>query len=328
MRTRLPAVIVLFACGSLLPAQAPSEEQTEKLFGVMLDNVATRQGKDGSWRLSDVPGKERPMLGTGLCLLALMSSGSSLDIGKYRPAIQAATTWLRTNQAKDGWLADDPADLEAHAIATCALFRAFGMSGAPKSLREPTVRAIQILVARATQAGASPSPGACGFAAHVLPRAKNFQLPTDVELVKRWGSKPAPAASRPGDELVSMAELWCRVAAEPGKESGERDVQLLAEAQRLTLTDAAGQRPCDARAHLFAGLAAMQLFKRGKHPDARAAWCKRIDESIDPKQKGLDRFKLLMQPSSPWAEGIGETGRLALATYAVGLRVFHAQIVD
>ena len=42
----------------------------------------------------------------------------------------------------------------------------------------------------------------------------------------------------------------------------------------------------------------------------------------------LARFRLLLQPSTPWAQGIGETGRLALATFAVGLRVFHAQIVD
>ena len=317
----------LLAATSLLPAQ-DDNRQTESLYETMLSTVSSSQREDGSWWLNETAGAKRPLLGTGLCLLALMTSGSSLDRGKHKPAILAATSWLRTHQTKDGWLADDPADLESHAITTCALFYVFGMSGEPRALREPCERAISVLIAHASADKASPSPAARGFAALVLPRASNFKLATDVALIQRWGSVAAPAASRSSDALALMAELWCRVAPASEGKAGERAEQLLTDARRLSLVEAGSQRPCDLRAFVFAGLASAQLRNRGEQLEAHAAWCKKIDDSLDPQPKGLDRFKLLMQPSTPWAEGIGETGRLALATFAVGLRVFHAQIVD
>ena len=120
--------------------------ETEAAVKAALKWLADNQAADGRWdpRTHDA-GKESNVLGqnrqnagsradtamTGLALLAFLASGHTHLDGPYREEVRRGLEYLMRSQAPDGNLAGQAVLFESmycHAMATCALSEAFGMT--------------------------------------------------------------------------------------------------------------------------------------------------------------------------------------------------------
>ena len=82
---------------------------------------------------------------TGLCLLAFLGSGHTLDDGKYSDVVQRAVGYLRAIQDPDGcYGARDGHYMYNHAIATLAMAEAFRASRKGDMARRHPQRGIDL----------------------------------------------------------------------------------------------------------------------------------------------------------------------------------------
>ena len=138
--------------------------ETEAAVKAALKWLADNQAADGRWdpraheagRDRSVLGRNRPEAGsradtamTGLALLAFLGSGHTHLDGPYREDVRRGLEFLMRLQAPDGNLGGPAAAYEfmySHAMATCALSEAYGMTH-DRRLREPVRRAIGYTIA-------------------------------------------------------------------------------------------------------------------------------------------------------------------------------------
>ncbi|MEN6448865.1 MAG: hypothetical protein ABFC96_00100 [Thermoguttaceae bacterium] len=144
--------------------------ETEAAVKAALKWLADNQAADGRWdpRTHDA-GKEGNVLGrtrqgagsradsaiTGLAILAFLASGHTHLDGPYHEDIRRGIEYLMRVQAADGNLAGDAAAFEfmySHAIASCAMSEAYGMTRDPR-LQDPVRRAIGYSVAAQDRVG-------------------------------------------------------------------------------------------------------------------------------------------------------------------------------
>ncbi len=133
--------------------------ETEAAVKAALRWLAENQSGDGRWdprihgagRDDNIMGRNHQNAGsradtamTGLALLAFLGSGHTHLEGPYRDDVRRALEFLMLSQAPDGNLGGHAATFEfmySHAIATCAMSEAYGMTH-DQRLREPVRRAI------------------------------------------------------------------------------------------------------------------------------------------------------------------------------------------
>jgi hypothetical protein len=138
--------------------------ETEKAVEAALKWLADRQATDGRWKAGEhgagrddnVLGHSRQNAGsqadtgvTGLALLAFLAAGNTHEQGAYKENLRRGLEYLIRTQARDGSLGGDAAVYEfmyCHAMATCALSEAYGMTHEAK-LRESVERAIHYSIA-------------------------------------------------------------------------------------------------------------------------------------------------------------------------------------
>lgn len=138
--------------------------ETEAAVKAGLKWLADNQSADGRWdpRVhgagidAKVQGRDRQNAGshsdtamTGLALLAFLGSGHTHLDGPYRDDVRRGLEFLAQSQAADGNLGGEAVAFEfmyCHAIATCALSEAYGMTR-DRRLYEPVQRAINYTVA-------------------------------------------------------------------------------------------------------------------------------------------------------------------------------------
>jgi hypothetical protein len=138
--------------------------ETEKAVQAALKWLADNQAADGRWKAGDHgAGRDENVLGharlnagseadngvTGLALLSFLASGNTHEQGEYKENIRRGLEFLLRVQARDGNLGGSAAIYEfmyCHAMATCALSEAFGMTRENR-LREPVERAIRYSIA-------------------------------------------------------------------------------------------------------------------------------------------------------------------------------------
>jgi hypothetical protein len=138
--------------------------ETEKAVEAALKWLAGNQAADGRWKAGDHgAGRDEKVLGharqnagseadtgvTGLALLAFLAGGNTHQHGEYKDYVRRGLEYLMRIQARDGNLGGSAAVYEfmyCHAMATCALSEAFGMTGDDR-LRRPVERAIGYTVA-------------------------------------------------------------------------------------------------------------------------------------------------------------------------------------
>lgn len=133
--------------------------QTEAAVQAALRWLANNQSPDGRWnakahgagREANISGRDRQGAGgsadnamTGLALLAMLAGGHTHLDGPYQKNVGRGIDYLVESQADDGNLGGRAATFEfmyCHAMATCALSEAFGMTR-DERLRAPVLRAI------------------------------------------------------------------------------------------------------------------------------------------------------------------------------------------
>jgi hypothetical protein len=138
--------------------------ETEKAVEAALKWLAENQAADGRWKAGDhgagrdekVLGHERQNAGseadtgvTGLTLLAFLAGGNTHQQGEYKDNVRRGLEFLIRTQARDGNLGGSAAIYEfmyCHAMGTCALSEAFGMTR-DNRLRDSVARAIHYTVA-------------------------------------------------------------------------------------------------------------------------------------------------------------------------------------
>lgn len=143
---------------------------TEKAVKAALAWLAANQEPDGRWDAGShgagrellVSGRNRQSAGaradtgmTGLALLALLASGHTHLEGGYRENVRQGLQYLLRVQADDGNLGGQAtafAKMYCHAMATCALSEAYGMTG-DQRLRPPVSRAIGYTLAAQDPSG-------------------------------------------------------------------------------------------------------------------------------------------------------------------------------
>jgi hypothetical protein len=149
---------------SRLAQRQGATPSTEQAVAAALKWLANNQEPDGRWdavrhgagRELLVGGRDRQGAGleadtgvTGLALLALLASGHTHQHGTYRENVRRGLEYLLAAQAADGNLAGRAtafAAMYCHAMATCALSEAYGMTG-DQRLYHPVRRAIGYTVA-------------------------------------------------------------------------------------------------------------------------------------------------------------------------------------
>ena len=132
---------------------------TEAAVKSALKWLADNQAADGHWdprshgggKETNVLGRDRQGAGghadsamTGLSLLAFLASGHTHLDGPYHEDVRRGLEYLMRIQAADGNLAGQAAPFEfmySHAMASCALSEAYGMTH-DERLREPVRRAV------------------------------------------------------------------------------------------------------------------------------------------------------------------------------------------
>ncbi len=138
--------------------------ETEAAVKAALKWLADNQSADGHWdaqahgagKDTNVLGRNRQGAGgradtamTGLALLAFLGSGHTHLDGPYREDVRRGLEYLIRIQATDGNLGGPAAAFEfmySHAMATCALSEAYGMTH-DQRLRGPVQRAIDYTIA-------------------------------------------------------------------------------------------------------------------------------------------------------------------------------------
>lgn len=143
---------------------------TEAAVQAALKWLADNQEPDGRWdadrhgagRELLVAGHDRQGAGiqadtgmTGLALLALLASGHTHREGLHRENVRRGLEYLLRVQRSDGNLGSQAtafAKMYCHAMATCAMSEAYGMTG-DQRLRQPVRRAIGYTIAAQDPAG-------------------------------------------------------------------------------------------------------------------------------------------------------------------------------
>jgi hypothetical protein len=138
--------------------------ESEKAVQIALHWLANNQADDGRWdpnehsagRELSVQGRNRQNAGskadtgiTGLALLAFLAGGHTHQQGPYAENMRRGLEYLLRIQASDGSLGGKGQAFEfmyCHAMATCALSEAYGMTRDPR-LEKPVRRAIGFTVA-------------------------------------------------------------------------------------------------------------------------------------------------------------------------------------
>lgn len=144
--------------------------ETERAVAAALKWLAENQAADGRWKAGDhgagrdenVQGHTRQNAGSqadagvsGLALLAFLAGGHTHEEGEYKNTVRRGLEFLIGLQARDGNLGGTASTYEfmyCHAMATCALSEAYGMTH-DKHLRDPLVRAINYTLAAQDQRG-------------------------------------------------------------------------------------------------------------------------------------------------------------------------------
>lgn len=137
----------------------PSAEALKAAYGRALHWLVAHQDEDGRWD-SDGFGKHDPdgvtdgagnslhdVSATGLSMMALLGSGSTLRSGPHREALKKAAQWLVNQQDPQSGLFGPRAAhdyIYDHAIATFAMCEAYGLSG-KEELREPAQKGLDYL---------------------------------------------------------------------------------------------------------------------------------------------------------------------------------------
>jgi hypothetical protein len=138
--------------------------ETEAAVNASLKWLAANQSSEGWWDpRAHGAGKDDRVLGhshenagaqadtgiTGLVLLSFLASGHTHQSGDYQDTVRRGLEYLMRTQARDGSLGGQAAMYEfmyCHAMATCALSEAYGMTR-DKRLRRPVELAIAFTVA-------------------------------------------------------------------------------------------------------------------------------------------------------------------------------------
>lgn len=220
--------------------------------------LARHQSADGHWAAADFAkacgdtpcngaGKSLHDTGvTALAVLAFLGAGHAPGDGPHGAEILAALRWLVAQQAADGCLAPRKGKyMYSHAIATAALCEAFALKRAP-ALREPSRRAVELLVAsqsasggwRYRPGGAEADTSVTGWAVLALRRAESAGFPIAKSVFAKvqdfllsvtdrsghvgyqssmdLGSRPEDGIDRfPPKEATTAIGMFCREICEP-----------------------------------------------------------------------------------------------------------------
>lgn len=122
--------------------EAPTAAQLQKAVDAGIAWLVKHQDDDGRWD-SDGFGKHDPdsktdgagspthdVSATGLAVLALLGSGSTMRLGPHAKAVKKAVYWLSRQQQENGLFGTNAAHdfIYDHAIATYAVCEAYGLS--------------------------------------------------------------------------------------------------------------------------------------------------------------------------------------------------------
>jgi len=107
------------------PDEVPADLETAVSNGRAF--LARQQAADGSF---DGGGPKVAM--TALSLLAFLASGDTPDVGRYGLVVHAATDYLLSQQAADGYFGSGDRGMYTHAIATLALSQVYGVEPGPE----------------------------------------------------------------------------------------------------------------------------------------------------------------------------------------------------
>lgn len=138
----IPIVLLLAACAA--PQEPAGNRAVENAVQAGADWLAAHQDPDGFWDSDSFKGSPLNDVGnTGLALLALMDSGSSMDKGPHRKQLKAGVKYLCDVQDEDGCLTTKNHQhyMYNHAIGCLALVEAYGRSRQP-ILEKPAVKAL------------------------------------------------------------------------------------------------------------------------------------------------------------------------------------------
>jgi hypothetical protein len=209
--------------------------ETETAVKAALKWLADNQAADGHWdprahgagKETHVLGQDRQSAGsradtavTGLALLAFLASGHTHRDGPYHENVGRGLEYLMRTQASNGSLAGQAVLFESmycHAMATCSLSEAFGMTRDGR-LREPVRRAIAYTVSSqdATGGGWRYRPGEPG---------DTSQLGWQVMSLKsaELAGIPVPERTRQGIvrflQSVSSGKHGGRASYRPGEQA-------------------------------------------------------------------------------------------------------------
>jgi hypothetical protein len=184
--------------------------QTEECVKAALAWLAKTQAPDGRWharahgagREQFVAGRDRQGAGvyadtglTGLALLAFLASGHTHQEGPYQENVRRGLEYLVGTQANDGNLGGSAtmyAFMYCHAMATCALSEAYGMTG-DRQLQGPVQRAVAYTLA-------AQDPSAGGWRYHPGEPGDTSQLGWQLMALRSadLAGIPLPERSRQG----------------------------------------------------------------------------------------------------------------------------------
>jgi hypothetical protein len=139
---------------------------TEAAVARALRWIARQQNDDGSWSLHRSGGGIRSdTSGTSMALMAMLGTGQTHRVGRYRDEVAGGLSWLLKNQKPNGDLragSSGNSGMYAHGQAAIALCDAFKVTG-DETLRAPAQRAIEFICqAQHRQGGWRYSPGEAG----------------------------------------------------------------------------------------------------------------------------------------------------------------------
>lgn len=121
--------------------------EAERAIDLGLVWLTRKQAPDGTWDAAAEGGKAEFTTGlTALTTLAFLANGHTHLAGAHRGTVEAALSWLITNQRYDGLLGPDSGNyMYNHGLATAALLEALMMTGEER-LRMPAEAAVLFII--------------------------------------------------------------------------------------------------------------------------------------------------------------------------------------
>jgi len=132
--------------------------QTEAAVQRALKWLASVQQSNGGWNKSGTLSGGDNTGYTGLALLTFLSNGQTPSSAEYGATVSRAIRYLVENQQSNGLIWKGGSQVYAHSIATYALAEAYSMTN-NMLLREPLIRAIEVMVRHQLPDGGFRGPG-------------------------------------------------------------------------------------------------------------------------------------------------------------------------